>query len=138
MSKGAPDVSATFDIVDGQLENFDEAEKRLLEKRKKQRENKTQEAMQKTDGKNKTATPTSEMPAKPAAKKREPKGEVFRPSIVTRESRRNLTLKVLEENETKFNQLFHRLQLAGVSRRKQDLADEALDLLFTKYKSVTG
>jgi len=50
-----------------------------------------------------------------------------------REQRRNLTLKVLESNEAEFNRLFHRLQLAGSPRRKQDLADEALQLLFAQY-----
>lgn len=66
------------------------------------------------------------------------KAEASRPELqlVQKEYRRNLTLKVREENELKFNELFHKLQLKGDSRKKQDLADEALELLFTYYKSV--
>ena len=51
-------------------------------------------------------------------------------------NRRNLTLKVLDETEQRFSQLYLRLQLAGDNRRKQDLADEAFSLLFEKYKSI--
>ena len=56
--------------------------------------------------------------------------------LVTKQHRTNLTLKVLAENEARFNELFFRLQLKGDGRKKQDLADEALQMLFSKYSHV--
>ena len=35
-----------------------------------------------------------------------------------------------------FINCFHKIQLAGDSRKKQDLADEALELLFAQYTRV--
>ena len=140
MSNRAPDFSSTFEIVDDQLED---AERRLAERRSKQNAEKIPAAKNPAsklrDAKpNTTPVDANEKPAEESSaskpiRRNQSKGEATKPALVKREVRRNLTLKVLEENETRFNQLFHRLQLAGDGRRKQELADEALGLLFQKY-----
>ena len=138
MSNRAPDFSATFEIVDDQLED---AERRLKQRRMQQdAAGKPAKKLQEAQVPQASAAvlPESEPAAAKPQRAKRPKGEgAKRPELVKREVRRNLTLKVLEENETRFNQLFHRLQLAGDGRRKQDLADEALGLLFAKYKRLS-
>lgn len=146
MSNRAPDFSSAFDIVDDKLAD---AEKRLAEKRRAAAQNAAAKA--KAD-----ETPNDEVvsaeveanvevkpeieakPSKSKLPKKRAKKEEGRPELqlVSKEHRRNLTLKVLEENEQKFNELFFKLQLKGDGRKKQDLADEALELLFGKYNSV--
>lgn len=142
MSNNAPDFSSTFDIAE---DNLADAERQLRERRqaKKRREH---EADSNTNDTEATADdPMSEECPKPrrqnvAAKLPSKKKEegTFTHELVKKELRRNLTLKVLEENEARFNRLFHQLQLAGDARKKQDLADEALSLLFAKYKKVAA
>lgn len=135
MSNNAPDFSATFDAVDNQLAN---AEQRLKEKRKvvaKKAESlqpaKTKKVPLKTDDSDLQKVKASVDPLEKRAKPTKASSKI---QIATRVSRCNLTLKVLSENEQKFNRLFLKLQLAGDARKKQDLADEALQLLFDKYK----
>lgn len=138
MNNNAPDFSETIEMANDDLA---EAEKRLNAKRRREQE--------KTGRKNKSKLPTENQSSeagesqdvtpriaqpKTSVKKTEPIDELVFKTESTR--RRAFTLKVLEENEHKFHQLFHRLQLEGDSRRKQDLADEALCLLFEKYGSV--
>ncbi len=140
MSNNAPDFSSTFDIAEDRLAD---ADRRLREKRNAKR---TKEVKAATTGAEKPADdPKANKRSQPTRKSVRPKrpseekGEVtFTHELVKKEVRRNLTLKVLEENETRFNQLFHRLQLAGDSRKKQDLADEALSLLFARYKKIVA
>ncbi len=145
----APDFSSTFDLVDDALAD---AEKRLQAKRmaaqtakaepaKKARPEpvKTDQAQSsETRAKHDVQVRAEPEPVKPKQQKKKPRKEEGRPELqlVSKEHRRNLTLKVLEENERKFNELFYKLQLQGDSRKKQDLADEALTLLYDKYSAV--
>lgn len=145
MSNRAPDFSSAFDIVDDKLAD---AEKRLAEKRRAAAQNAATKAKadekpsdEVTSAESVEAKPeTDAKPPKPKLPKKRAKKEEGRPELqlVAKEHRRNLTLKVLEENEQKFNELFFKLQLKGDGRKKQDLADEALELLFSKYRTVVS
>ncbi len=138
MSNRAPDFSSTFDIVDDTLAD---AEKRLEKKHKAAADAKSNSKSKHEASKEETEKGTLKSedekkepkPVKKAAKKEAARPEL---QLVNKEHRRNLTLKVLEENERQFNQLFYRLQIAGDARKKQDLADEALTLLFAKYSRL--
>lgn len=136
MNSSAPDFSSTFDLVDGKLADAEKrlAEKRLSAARAKAKEASNQESASPESMQGPTL-PVDER-AKPKLPKKTTKNDVGKPEfqLVAKEHRRNLTLKVLEKNERKFNELFFKLQLNGDGRKKQDLADEALDLLFVKYK----
>lgn len=139
----APDFSSTFDLVDDKLAD---AEKRLAEKREAAAKARTKIAEPiKPASQAEQAVPVkAEVRAEPIVERekpklpKKPKAEAARPELqlVQKEHRRNLTLKVLEGNERKFNELFFKLQLKGDGRKKQDLADEALTLLFTRYKDL--
>ena len=137
----APDFSSAFDLVDDKLAD---AEKRLAEKRNaatvgKAKADASAEKVKSVESGDLAVMqePVIE-PTKPKLARKAPKKEVAKPEmqLVAKEHRRNLTLKVLEQNERKFNELFYKLQLKGDGRKKQDLADEALHLLFTKYSTV--
>jgi len=138
MGKGAPDFSTAFSVVDEQLED---AEKRLAERRSaKTTREKPAAKVQSPQVAAKREGEHSSTKAKPKAERTRAKanrstGAGEPAQVVKRKARRNLTLKVLDETEQRFNQLFHKLQLAGDGRRKQDLADEAFGLLFEKYQS---
>jgi len=141
MSSKPPDFSSSFDLVQDKL---DATQRRLEQKRKRESPQlakippKTLEPQNNSESQSKF----DELPQRPSAteqgkltrKKKHISALAAPIKPPVREIRRNLTLKVLEENEMRFNQLFHKLQLAGDTRKKQDLADEALDLLFEKYK----
>jgi len=140
MNNNAPDFSSTFDIAE---DNLADAERQLRERRQAK---KRQEQQTDSNGTEETAGgPKSEECPKPKRQnvpprlpsKKQEEG-TFPHELIKKEVRRNLTLKVLEANEARFNRLFHQLQLAGDARKKQDLADEALSLLFTKYKKVAA
>lgn len=113
MSKNAPDFTDTFKLVESDLlqDDLEYAQNQLIRRK-----------MRKKDAH------TSNSPKSEESEKLVVKSEV--------EKRKAFTLKVLERNEKKFHQLFNQLQLKGDCRRKQQLADEALELLFAKYRSV--
>jgi hypothetical protein len=129
MSNNAPDFSTAFDMAGDALE---EAEKRLSLKRR-QSEKKAAVSQPTDDKKRGQRHPETES-APPLNRRAKPsKSDV---QVVTKRHRTNLTLKVLAENEARFNELFFRLQLKRDNRKKQDLADEALQLLFAKYSQL--
>ena len=146
MSSSVPDFSSTFDLVDDKLAD---AEKRLAEKRQAAAKARVKiagpvnpepqaspvepEAFEVTEISSQRVIQRDrpKLPKKPKVDQERPELQ-----LVSKEHRRNLTLKVLENNEVRFNELFHKLQLKGDSRKKQDLADEALELLFENYKSI--
>ena len=143
MSKSAPDFSSSFALVGNQLT---ETEQRLRRHRKHQPEQDGDSEVNLTDlhsTQNQTDLNNLQTQAlsKPRFDTRTREGDW--PASSERiprqpERRRNLTLKVLESNEAEFNRLFHRLQLSGEPRRKQDLADEALQLLFETYRDASS
>ncbi len=136
MSKNAPDFSGSFELVRDQLT---ETEHRL--RNRKRNLNQSPEPasaaniQSRDDVGDRQIDETSQSFFEAFPKKNDQTAS--QTSINrNREQRRNLTLKVLESNEAEFNRLFHLLQLDGDARRKQDLADEALDLLFAKYRRI--
>ena len=131
MSKNAPDFSGPFKLVQNQLTK---TEQRLRARKPEPDQDPWITSPAEPAGQNRPNLLVSraELETNPMEK-----STVVSPDIrQQREQRRNLTLKVLESNEAKFNRLFHRLQIAGDPRRKQDLADEALQLLFNNYKNT--
>ena len=141
MSSNSPDFSSSFDLVQDKL---DATQRRLEQKRKHESTPVEKTPPETLDLKNNpqnhpkfdelSPRPSATEQGKRTRKKKRISALAAPIRLSVREIRRNLTLKVLEENEMRFNQLFHKLQLAGDVRKKQDLADEALDLLFQKYK----
>ena len=132
MTSTAPDFSSTFEIVDDKLADV---EKRLVHRRSqhsRQMKNSTKAKGQEPDNSERAISASNES----TAKRKRAKQESVSIQIVAKEVRQNLTLKVLATNEAKFHQLFHKLQLKGDSRKKQDLADDALELLFAKYAKL--
>lgn len=125
MGNGVPNIDASDELVN----ELDDLERQRQERRQK---------------KPKKGAPSSNAPKKatseptdvPPEKSNRRKGNASPLELVERRHRQNLTLKGLQENDVKFNQLFLKLQLQGDCRKKQDLADEALELLFSKYRSV--
>jgi hypothetical protein len=84
-----------------------------------------------------TTRPEQGPAAENATRKRSsPKKPKLELKLNERTRRRNLTLKVLEKTEEQFHQLYLQLQIRGDSRKKQDLAEEACQLLFERYESV--
>ncbi len=134
MNSGKPNFSTAFELMDDELIN---AEKRLHRKRTKS--NKETEATPKQ--------PTGANQDEDGIKKKwsidvdafdsKEFNFVELTSDSRQKSRRSITLKVLEENEFRFNHLYHQIQLRGDSINKQDLADQALCLLFEKYGLIT-
>lgn len=136
MSKNAPDFSSSFALVGDQLT---ETEQRLRTRKPDPVEDlETTPDERPADQSYKESENRINAPTSLSGSETKPKenDQGTPPTSVNRqrEQRRNLTLKVLESNEAEFNRLFHRLQLAGDPCRKQDLADEALKLLFAKYR----
>ena len=127
----APDFSSAIDIVEEDA--LAEAEKRLHAKRKiEQRKNSPSNANGRKRGHHIGGTDDEPNPKKTLASKMQSRLVVTKSEV----SRKPITLKVLAENANRFHQLFHQLQIQGDVRGKQDLADEAMELLFHKYKSV--
>lgn len=122
MSSSKPDFATAFELMDDELSN---AEKRLHRKRTK-------------SNKETEATPRQPTRANQDEDGIKEKWSIDVDAIDSRQkSRRSITLKVLEENEFRFNHLYHQIQLRGDSINKQDLADQAFCLLFEKYGLIT-
>lgn len=122
MNSGKPNFSTAFELMDDELIN---AEKRLHRKRTK-------------SNKETEATPRQPIRANQDEDGIKEKWSIDVDAFDSRQkSRRSITLKVLEENEFRFNHLYHQIQLRGDSINKQDLADQALCLLFEKYGLIT-
>ncbi|MEO1528979.1 MAG: hypothetical protein AAFX06_26455 [Planctomycetota bacterium] len=130
MSRGAEDYTTTFKVLDDQLDNLDDLDWRLKARQEKQnRPSNEQTAPQPS------ASAKLGGRAPSVAKRQKRERTEAKPTVVRREVRRNLTLKIREETEEKFNRLFYELRLAGDSRKKQDLAEEAFELLLKKYRN---
>lgn len=130
MGNNKPDFSGAFEMASSDLVNdeLEEARKRLLQKHKtKQSKSNSQKQLVESGVQKKSLE----------IKSKNPPVETTENLVVKslNSERKAFTLKVLATNESKFHQLFCQLQLKGDSRKKQDLADEALELLFVKYES---
>lgn len=132
-------MSSTAIDFSGSIAEIEEAERALNERRKQQ------EAANAKRGAKKAAEQNEEenrgVEKAESAKPKSPR-EPKRPSttvpiqISKRLQRTAITLKVVEDNADRFHELFYRLKALKDSRTKQELADEALELLFEKYKNV--
>ena len=117
MSRNPPDYSDAFIMAESELANDDlEKARQRLRRRKSPMESNSTGNLKNADAETDQST---SLVVKGTATIRKP-----------------ITLKVQAENEAKFHLLFSLLQVQGDTRRKQDLADEALNLLFLKYQSL--
>lgn len=132
-------MSNTAIDFSGSIAEIEEAERALIERRKQKQNAKarreakksTEQNVDESGGAKRTETVP---PEGPRESKKQP--SVLPVQIAKQTRRTAITLKVVEEKAERFHELFYRLKALKDSRTKQDLADEALDLLFEKYKKA--